>query len=273
MAIDEGHCVLRHADRRLGTEELERRILLSASLAQVDGVVVVSDYMRSLLVEAEPGLAERVHLLARPIRDLGLPAARRRTCAGDPAVITFAGRITPEKGLAVLVEALGSAGGTGRVELRIAGVVEHQSYWSDCQRLQQRAVDDNPRLRVAYLGQLDYPAIDRLLRDSDIVAIPSQWPEPLGAVAIEAMSAGAAVVASDIGGLGTHLVDGQTGLLVEPADVAGWAGAIESLLDFPGRADHLGRRAHLLTRRLTPQAHLGAFDGIVRQLRSGGGIT
>jgi len=40
-------------------------------------------------------------------------------------VITVAGRITPEKGLAVLVEALGAVQDSPPIELRIAGVVEH----------------------------------------------------------------------------------------------------------------------------------------------------
>ena len=87
------------------------RMSLSRSLADADGIVVVSEYMRSLLADAEPHLAERIHLLPRPIRDLGALRPRHRDKPSDPAVITFAGRITPEKGLAVLIEALGAVRG------------------------------------------------------------------------------------------------------------------------------------------------------------------
>jgi glycosyltransferase involved in cell wall biosynthesis len=69
----------------------------------------------------------------------------------------------------------------------------------------------NPHLRVTYVGHLDYSATDELFRQSDIVTTPSQWPEPLGAVAIEAMSAGAAVIAPHIGGLDTTLIDRHNG--------------------------------------------------------------
>ena len=57
-----------------------------------------------------------------------------------------------------------------------------------------------PRLTITVLGHLDYDGTDELFRQADIVTVPSQWPEPLGAVALEAMSAGAAVVAASIGG-------------------------------------------------------------------------
>jgi len=87
-------------------------------------------------------------------------------------VITFAGRITPEKGLAVLIEALAAIQGGPPIELRIAGVVEHDAYWSHCQRIQATATATNPRLKVTYLGHLDYSATNELFRQSDIVTIP-----------------------------------------------------------------------------------------------------
>jgi len=267
VAIDEGLCVLRYPDRSPGADELGERLALSRSLAEVDGIVVVSEYMRSLLADAEPDLAERIHLVQRPIRDLVAPGYRARDRPGDPAVITFAGRITPEKGLAVLIEALRGVQGSGPIELRVAGIVEHAPYWSRCERIHATAMAANPRLTMTYLGHLDYSATDDLFRQSDIVAIPSQWPEPLGAVAIEAMSAGAAVIASKIGGLDTHLVDGHNGLLIDPADVPAWSAAIKTLLHRPERARQLGAQAHRDTAHITASVHLQALDRIIAQAR------
>ena len=159
--------------------------------------------------------------MPRPIRHPAVTRRRQRTRSDEPVAITFAGRITPEKGLAVLIEALGSVRSDSRIELCIAGVVEHQAYWSHCRLLEQRATMANAQLRVRYLGHLDYAATDELFSRSDIVAVPSQWPEPFGAVALEAMSAGATVIASQIGGLDTCLDAGHCGLLVEPSDSAG----------------------------------------------------
>jgi glycosyltransferase involved in cell wall biosynthesis len=268
-AIRAGHCVLRYPERPLGEAELSERAALSRTLRDVDAVIVVSRFMQTLLGEAEPAASDRIHWLLRPIRPLGPPPPRRRASPRDPAVITFAGRITPEKGLAQLIKALATVRADGPVELRIAGVVEHAGYWDDCRSLLRDAVAANPKLRVSWLGHLDYPTTDELLRVSDIVAVPSLWPEPLGAVALEAMSAGAAVVASRIGGLDTWLVDGVNGVLVDPHDEAGWAGAIDTLLRDPAHAQALGAQAHDDVRGLTASEHVAALDRVVRSAVSG----
>lgn len=268
VAIDQNRCVLRHPDRAFDADELTRRTALSQSLGHVDAVIVVSDYMQSLLVDAEPHVAERIHLLARPIRHPDATNRRHRTRPDQPAVITFAGRITPEKGLDVLIEALGALHTSCPVELRIAGVVEHQAHWSRCQLLAHRATSTNPQLRVSYLGHLDYQATDKLLSHSHIVAVPSQWPEPFGAIALEAMSAGATVIASRIGGLDGCVAAGHSGMLVEPSDATAWATAIETLLNDPARALQLAAQGQARARRHTVTSHLIALDRLVRRARA-----
>lgn len=264
VAIDERRCVLRHPDRAFHGAELRRRTALSRSLEQADAVIVVSEYMRALLVDAEPHLAGRVHLLDRPIRHPVIVRDRHRTRPDQPAVVAFAGRITPEKGLHVLVEALGAVRTGCPIELRIAGVVEHEDHWLHCQQLARAATEANMWLRVSYLGHLGYEATDELLRGADIVAVPSQWPEPFGAVALEAMSAGATVVASRIGGLDGCVEAGRSGLLVEPSDPTAWATAVEALLDDPGRACQLAAEGQARARGHTVESHLAELDQVVR---------
>jgi glycosyltransferase involved in cell wall biosynthesis len=239
---------------------------LSRSLAEVDAIVVVSDYMRSLLRDAVPHVDGRLHRLTRPIRDLGDVPRRRRHRPDDPAIVTYAGRITAEKGLAVVIEALGTIDSDASIELRVAGVVESDSYWAHCQRLLSSAMSANPRLSVAYLGHLDYDAIDEQFRQSDIVTIPSQWPEPLGAVALEAMSAGAAVIASNAGGLNDTLVHDHNGLHVDPYNVTAWATAITTLLQDPTRAGRLGQQGHRDFAGLSIDDHLADLDHLVSNI-------
>ena len=151
-AIEQGHCILRYPDRPHAGTELERRMTLCQSLEAADAIVVVSGYMRELLREARPALDGRLHQLSRPIRDLGEPRPRRRTQPDDPAVVAYAGRITAEKGLAIVIEALGAVACGTPVELCVAGVVENADYWSQCQERQAAAVERNPHLTITYLG-------------------------------------------------------------------------------------------------------------------------
>lgn len=262
-AIGDGHCVLRDPTRTYAGDDVERRAALSRSLAEVDAVVVVSDYMRALLRQAEPALESRVHLLCRPIREVRTRRARQRTRPDEQAVVTFAGRITAEKGLDVVIEALGAVPNGAPVELRVAGVIEDDGYWSRCRELAAAARGRRRGLTLTYLGHLDYAATDELFRQSDIVAVPSQWPEPLGAVALEAMAAGAAVIASRIGGLVRTVVHDVNGLHAEPGDVASWASALATLLDDPDRARRLGEQARHDVAGIAIDDHLDDLDRLV----------
>ena len=80
-AIDAGHCVLRYPDQTHAGAEVEQRMKLSQSLDEADAIIVVSSYMRALLHAAQPQLDARLHLLSRPIRELGDLRPRQRTHA------------------------------------------------------------------------------------------------------------------------------------------------------------------------------------------------
>jgi len=265
-AIGDGHCVRRFADRVLDRAGLDERLELADALQQVDAVVVVSDYMRDILSAAAPEAAGRIHCLPRPIRAFGERQEPERTGPDDPAVVLVAGRITAEKGLAVVLTALADLSPGGPVDVRIAGVVEDTEYWAHCLGLADAARLANGRVTVTPLGHLQYGAIDDELGRADIVAVPSQWPEPFGAVALEAMAAGAAVVASRVGGLAKMVVDGRNGLLVDPSDIAGWTAALDTLLGDPARARRLGTQAHRDVLGASIDEHVTSLDRIVASL-------
>lgn len=82
--------------------------------------------------------------------------------------------------------------------------------------------------------------IPDVMRGSEVVVLPSIYGENLPTVLMEAGACGRPVVASDVGGIADIVADQVTGLLVEPADSAGIATAVISLLDDPERARALG---------------------------------
>lgn len=90
-------------------------------------------------------------------------------------------------------------------------------------------------------GNCEHPVIVRTnaghrqviaaMRSARVVCVPSRWAEPQGLVAIEAMSTGTPVVASDIGGLRDVIDHNCSGLLVPPGNAGELARALEQLLD------------------------------------------
>jgi glycosyltransferase involved in cell wall biosynthesis len=124
----------------------------------------------------------------------------------DPPYVLYAGRLSPEKGVAELVAAADG------LELVVAG--------------------DGP-LREAVPGALGFLArhdLEPLYERCAVVACPS-YREGFGVACAEAMAHGKPVVASAVGGLRDLVVDGETGLLVPPGDVEALRGALRRLLE------------------------------------------
>jgi len=271
-AVAEGACTRRHADRPLGPADLAQRRGLLAAAARTDAVVVVSRYMQDLVQAHLPDHHRgHVRLLTRPLRPAGAGAGRPRRPDG-PAVVAFAGRITPEKGLDVVIEALGRSSVARPVELRVAGVVEHAGHWERCRQLAREAARANPRLTVRHLGHLGYDDTDALLAAADVVVVPSRWPEPLGAVAGEALARGTPIVVSAVGGLETFVDHGcRGGLAAPPGDVGAWAQAIDQLLADPALAAELGERGAAAARAARAERHVAELDQLVAEVRAAAG--
>ena len=85
---------------------------------------------------------------------------------------------------------------------------------------------------VTFLGPATGGALAGLLRGTRVFCAPALGGESFGFVVLEAMAAGAAVVASDIPGYAAVL--GDAGSLVPPGDATALAAAVTALLDDPG---------------------------------------
>ena len=92
--------------------------------------------------------------------------------------------------------------------------------------------------------------------------------EGFGLTVSEAMWKGTPVVASRVGGIQDQIVDGESGLMLEPRDLPGFGAAVSSLLADPDRAERLGRAGRqrvldnfLVTGRLL--AYFEVFLGLI----------
>ena len=156
-------------------------------------------------------------------------------------LVAIIGRLVPWKGQAVFLKALAKAKAQ-KPHLR-GLIVGHdpsptQSYLRTLQGLtRELGVDE----AVQFLDwQEDVWA---LYAASDVIVHASTEPEPFGLIVIEAMAAGTPVIATRAGGVVDIVVDGSTGLLVEPRDVDALATAIIRLLENRALTAQLTRQA------------------------------
>ena len=159
---------------------------------------------------------------------------RDRLSGGDVErpLIVYAGRVSFEKRVDVLAEAVRALQG----EARFAVVGEGPARpW-----LEERLAGTG----TVFTGFLAGDELGAAYASADVFAFPSDS-ETLGFAALEAMAAGVPVVAARAGGI-PHVVDhGRTGLLVEPGSGAALAEGIRALLRDPGLRARLaaeGRR-------------------------------
>lgn len=131
--------------------------------------------------------------------------------AGDGEMtVAFLGRLEPEKGAHVLLEAFGRLPGLARLEVWGTG---HHVYTA---RLKEKS--GQLRHRVDFRGAYDYHALPAILAGIDVVVVPSIWEEAYGLVTSEALARRKIVVASHIAGLTEIVRDGVNGFLVPPGD-------------------------------------------------------
>jgi len=96
---------------------------------------------------------------------------------------------------------------------------------------------------IKRIGWKTERSIGTVYAKSDLVVVPSIWAEPFGLTVLEAMSAGTAVIASEVGGIPEFLENGRNGITVRPNDPEALASKIDELLDNDKYRQKLGKEA------------------------------
>ncbi len=147
----------------------------------------------------------------------------------DPAVgdgqggyVLFAGRLSPEKGLDVILSAWKSD--LSLPPLRIAGE-------GPLEGIAIKAASEDPRIR--YLGKLSHGQLLDEMGRAGCLLMTSIWYETFGRTMVEAYSKGTPVIASNMGCMAELVQDGRTGFLFEPGNSTALANAVHRFLGQP----------------------------------------
>lgn len=222
-----------------------------------DAIICDSRYV-ALQHERNGFSGAAMHVLPSPVRIPEI-VARRPTARSS---VLYVGRITPQKGLAHLIEAMALVPG---VPLAIAG----DGY--ERPTLERLVSTLGLGDRVRFMGSLSSEDVSRLYDEASVVCVPSVWPEPWGMVGPEAMAHGVPVVASNVGGIPEWLRDGETGYLVPPGNASAIAARLRDLLDRPEVASRFGEAARRIAAAdFGIESHVDALLGLLQGMTARG---
>ena len=170
------------------------------------------------------------HGIEDPLPNLG------RSMPSQKLRIACVGRLVPEKGIPVLLEAGKILKAEGHdFEIRIIGDGNERA------KLEEFIQREKLEPFTSVTGFLTGDAFARALQDVSVVVMPSTWEETAGLAAIEQMMRGRLVIAADIGGLAEIL--GDTGLIFPPGSAVSLANCLRSVIENPALIMSYGEKA------------------------------
>jgi len=240
--------------------------MLGHYAGKLHGRIAVSPAARHFISRYFPGEYKIVPNGVEPGRyQRAVPIARYRD--GVPNIL-FVGRMEPRKGLIHLLRAFRKLQRDGvRARLLLVGT-------GPGEREARRYVLTRQLDYVEFLGRVSEAQKAQLFKTADIYVSPATGRESFGIVLLEAMSAGAPIICSDIHGYRGVVRRERDGILVEPGNADALAASIRRLIDDPALRAQLSRageeRAQLFTWERVGQAVEEYYGFVIRRLAERG---
>ena len=227
----------------------------------IDIFVCTNKFMHRMMVEA--GYPENRLVCIPTCTELDLFSPVTSYNKGD--YIVYCGRVTPLKGVHVLLEAyaLLQEKGYGSVRLKIAGTGE-PDYLELCLRIVK---ENNLDAQVDFVGEVATGELPQLLSGARFSVVPSLWFENLPNSLLESMACGTPVVASDIGSLSSCINEGKNGFLFSPGNAKDLSGKMILCLEDEELLNRMAKNARLESvERFGPARHLDTLVNVFQGL-------
>jgi glycosyltransferase involved in cell wall biosynthesis len=200
------------------------------ALKNADRIICVSEAIAESAACAGAA-SSRIRVVPNPVDLEQFPTARvSRDSKSREVDVLFVGRLSVEKGVDTLLEAL--AGLRSSVRVQIVGDGPQRG------ALERRAA--NLHHQIEFLGWQEHSVVLELMAGAKVQAVPSTS-EPQGVVVLEALLSGTPVIGSRVGGIPEMVRHGENGWLVPPADAPALRNVIRMALSDLGGLDRMRR--------------------------------
>lgn len=196
------------------------------------------------------------------------PVEKQAKNDGDPLRLLFVGRLSEEKGVQYLIEAISHLVASGKkVQLTIAGSGPKEAFLKD--QVHQHKLEDS----ITFVGWVAHDKFPELFSKNDVFVGPSivsdkGWQEAFGLVFAESIALNTPAIGTTTGGIKDIIKDEKNGLLVSPRDANALAAAITRFIDSPDLVTKLtvGARDDIKKRfawNVTMAGYVSIFENLV----------
>jgi len=214
---------------------------------------VLTDFQRRKLIEARYP-ESRIYVVPNMVGVI-LPRENNEELGH---YVGYAGRLSPEKGIDIILE---TAGKLGRIPVKFAG------------NGMNTYMARNNHSNVEFLGRLPRNDLQRFLQKARMIVMASIWYEGFPMALAEAMLHRKPVIAPRLGGFPEIVDDGRTGLLFEPGNVEDLACKIQTLWNDPQLCREMGEAGYqkVVTQYSPEKYYQRLMDVYKEALRLGAG--
>lgn len=236
--------------------------MIERKLKAVDLVIGCSDYITNQIRTRFPNVPCQTIFNGVDINHFVVNNEAKKNKKKEIKTLLFVGRISPEKGLHILLEAfnkvilqypqvqlklIGPEGKYGVLPIQMINTEDpyfqtlipfYQGEYSDQLR---QIISPNAANSVCFFGPVEQLDLVEHYQDADIFIFPSVWNEPFGIPLVEAMAMELPVIATYSGAFPEIVEDEKTGLLVERSNADALAEAILRLLSDENLSQEMGK--------------------------------
>ena len=234
-------------------------------------IICVSDYITKRVQDIEPtnqGKCKTVYNAIDILRfENAFPAKRYQLgLSENNFVLIYSGRLTEEKGILQLIQAIKLIKEIPLIKLMIIGASAYgrdKHPTSFIKKLEKES--ENIKEKIIFTGFINYDQVPSYLKMADIAVVPSMWEEPFGLTVVEAMAAGLPLITTRSGGI-PEICEGIATIVERDNVVNNLAAAILDLYQHPEKRQQMSaaslERSKLFDKETYAQKIFAAIEGI-----------
>lgn len=210
-----------------------RRDFITLQLSLVDEFISPSFYLANRY-EKELSLGKSIRVIPNGIDISKFKELTK--CTSSKVRFTYIGTLGRHKGIHIIIEALELLKDINKIHFHFVGVGE-QKKW-----LEKTVAERNLSEHVSIWGKVENANIGKVLEKTDVLVLPSIWPENQPVTITEAMAAQKPVIASNIGGIPELVDHGKTGYLFEPGNPKALVSQMNKFISNPSLIEKFGEK-------------------------------